>query len=620
VSQLGAGFGTEYPNVIDIRQTYRNGTVVLPDSDTRVDSEVLNDALAAIIALETTLGAGVQGAFASLAARLAALEAGGDGGGGEIPLTNVLPFTNQTTVILPSAAHQQGQQELFYAVYDTQTPRNLLAPASFTMASTPEAAVLAFAVPQSGVFMVVALTPDYVTPFATPATPPYEVVIPGTTHGLGEPYLFVQVYDAGTPARALEPGSLAIHTTTFDVTLAFTTPQAGTVVLAVGTPRYVQPFTAATIVTIPGPTHGLGSAQLLGRVYAPDGATVRHLEPGAFSVHPTTFDVVVGFAVPQSGVLVLTPVTPVPPGGGDGAPLTNVVSFTEQTSVTVPGAAHQQGQQDLFYAVYDTQTPRALLSPGAFAVYPTTYNVVVTFMLPQSGVVIIAALLPQYRTPFMTAGTPPYEVLIPGNAHGLADPYLFVQVYDGGNPAQALAPGSVTIETTTLDVRLSFAEPQSGTVVLAQGSPRYVQAFTAATPPYEVVITGATHGFGSASLLQSVYAQDGATLRSLEVGAFSVHPTTFEAVLTFAEPQSGVLILAPVPTVTPALFAVQSVARARTRPAPALTTQRTTNDRMMAQLLRSVERLTARLARLETTTHTLLLRQEAYVTTEDSVR
>ena len=176
-----------------------------------------------------------------------------------------------------------------------------------------------------------------------------------------------------------------------------------------------------------------------------------------------------------------------------------MVAFTDQTAVTVPGAAHQQGQQELLYAVYDTSLPRHLLTPGSFAVYATTYNAVVTFALPQSGVVMMAVLTPQYVTAFSTTATPPYEVLIPGSAHALGEPYLFVQAYAAGNPAEALEMGSLTVQTTTFDVLLTFAEPQSGTVVLAVGSPRYVQAFTGQTT---VTIPGGVHGLESPNLLQ----------------------------------------------------------------------------------------------------------------------
>ena len=297
--------------MIDTRQTFHNGTVVLPDSDTRVDSEVVNDSLIAIVNIEETLGVGVQGAYGSLAARLAAIESGGVGGA---PLTNVVAFTDQTVVTLPGAAHQQGQQALFYAVYDASTPRNALAPGTFNMYATTYNAVVTFGVPQSGVFMVAALTPDYVTAFTTPGTPPYTVTIPGATHGLAEPYLFAQVYDAATPAQALEPGNLMVHTGTLDVTLTFAAPQSGTIVLAMGSPRFGQAFFDQTTVTIPGSTHGLGSPNLLHTVYAPGiGSEPFMIQAGSFSVHPTTFEVVLAFAVPQSGVLFLTPVPSVTP-------------------------------------------------------------------------------------------------------------------------------------------------------------------------------------------------------------------------------------------------------------------------------------------------------------------
>ena len=339
MAQLGAGSGSNYPNVIDTRQTFRNGTVVLPDSDTRVDSEVLNDSLIAIVNIEETLGAGVQGSYGSVAARLAAIEAGGVGG---TPLTNVVAFTDQTVVTLPGAAHQQGQQALFYAVYDASTPRNALAPGSFNMYATTYNAVVTFGVPQSGVFMVAALTPDFVTAFTTPGTPPYTVTIPGTTHGLAETYLFVQAYDAGTPAQAVEPGSLTVHATTRDVTLTFATPQSGSVVLAVGAPQYAQTFTNQTSVVIAGSTHGLGSANLLWTLYAPSGAEVMRIEPGALSVHPTTFEVTLAFAAPQSGTLVLAPVPGVTPVVFAVQPL--------QQLLALPASSTQRGTDDRLVA------------------------------------------------------------------------------------------------------------------------------------------------------------------------------------------------------------------------------------------------------------------------------
>lgn len=305
--QLGAGFDSGYPNVVDTRQVFRNGTVVLPDSDTRLDSEVINDSLSAIVNIESTLGANVQGAYGSLAARLDALETGGSA------LTNVVAFTSQMSVLIPGSAHQQGQQALLYAVYDAASPRNYLRPDTFSVYPGTYNAIVTFAVPQSGVVMVAALTPAYVTTFATPATPPYSVTIPGSTHALAEIYLFVQAYDTAIPAHAIEIGGMSVNTTTFDVVLTFAAPQTGILTLAVGSPRYAEVFFDQTSVTIPGSVHGLASPNLLHQVYAPSGTDPVMIPAGGLSVHSTTFDVVLTFAVPQSGVLVLAPVPSVEP-------------------------------------------------------------------------------------------------------------------------------------------------------------------------------------------------------------------------------------------------------------------------------------------------------------------
>ena len=70
MAQLGAGTGSSYPESIDTKQTFRNGPTVVPDSDTRLDSELANDALHAIVNMQTALGAGIQGEFGSLSARI----------------------------------------------------------------------------------------------------------------------------------------------------------------------------------------------------------------------------------------------------------------------------------------------------------------------------------------------------------------------------------------------------------------------------------------------------------------------------------------------------------------------------------------------------------------------
>ena len=309
--QLGSGLGSSYPSTIDTRQIFQNVPSPEPDSATRFDSELVNDALTAIIQIETALGAGIQGAYASLAARLAAIEAGGGGGGST--LTNVVPFTTQTVVTIPGTAHQQGQQALLYQVYDASTPRQALQPDAFAVYPITFDAVVTFGLAQSGVVMVGALTPQYVTSFTTSGSPP-SVLIPGNTHGLAQPLLFLQAFDTGTPAQALELGSVTVNTTTRDLTLTTAAPQSGTLLLSIGTPRYVQPFTNQTTVTVLGSVHGLASANLLYQVWDAS-ATPAAIQDGGFTVHPTTFDVVLTFAVAQSGSLLLAPVPTVVPSG-----------------------------------------------------------------------------------------------------------------------------------------------------------------------------------------------------------------------------------------------------------------------------------------------------------------
>lgn len=302
MGQLGSGLDTSFPSVIDTYQTFRNGTPAAPDSDTRLDAELMMDVLKALISVETTLGTNPQGIFGSVSARLNALESGG------AALTNVVAFTSQTTVNLPGTAHQQGQQALLYQVYDDATPRQAIIPDSFSVFPTSFDAVVTFPVAQSGVVMVAALTPQYVTTFTNQTT----LVIPGTTHALAQTYLFFQVFDTATPAHAIDVGGLSVHPTTKDVTVTFAAPQSGTLVLSVGSPRYAQAFTNQTSVTVLGTAHGLASADLLWEVYDAS-ASPTVIQPGSLSVHPTTFDVALTFAAPQSGTLLLAPVPSVTP-------------------------------------------------------------------------------------------------------------------------------------------------------------------------------------------------------------------------------------------------------------------------------------------------------------------
>jgi hypothetical protein len=58
------------------------------------------------------------------------------------------------------------------------------------------------------------------------------VTVPGTTHQLSTAKLIVEVYDNESPALVVEPDSIMINPTTYDVLVKFATPQSGTLVLS----------------------------------------------------------------------------------------------------------------------------------------------------------------------------------------------------------------------------------------------------------------------------------------------------------------------------------------------------------------------------------------------------
>ncbi|PWT99273.1 MAG: hypothetical protein C5B51_27620 [Terriglobia bacterium] len=73
-----------------------------------------------------------------------------------------------------------------------------------------------------------ATVPNYSTTF-TSAT---AVTVPGTTHKLGTANLVAEVYDNRTPAWHVEPDYILIDPATYNVTVYFTAPQSGRVVLS----------------------------------------------------------------------------------------------------------------------------------------------------------------------------------------------------------------------------------------------------------------------------------------------------------------------------------------------------------------------------------------------------
>jgi hypothetical protein len=87
---------------------------------------------------------------------------------------------------------------------------------------------------------------------------------------------------------------------------------------ASGLANYAMSFTSATSVTIPASAHLLGTAKLFVEVYDTEVPAVL-VEPDDVQINPTTYDVLVKFATPQSGTVVLSAA-----GGGGGGAVTSV--------------------------------------------------------------------------------------------------------------------------------------------------------------------------------------------------------------------------------------------------------------------------------------------------------
>lgn len=215
------------------------------------------------------------------------------------------------------------------------------------------------------------------------------LVVPSSFHKSGTPNLLIQVYDAGTPARQVTPGSVAVHLTLYDVTVTFGQPQSGRVVIG-GAPattlargNVAAMFTQQTSVTLPGAVHGLRTPNLLVHVYD-DATPMAEVLPETLTVHPTSYDITVTFGQPQSGRFVVSgySVSGVRPNVSQG--------FTQQTSVTMLGATHAFQTMNLLAQVYDAAAVPAQVQPETLTIDPTSYDVTVTFGQPQSGRLVVS--------------------------------------------------------------------------------------------------------------------------------------------------------------------------------------------------------------------------------------
>jgi hypothetical protein len=67
---------------------------------------------------------------------------------------------------------------------------------------------------------------------------------------------------------------------------------------------------------------------------------------------------------------------------------------------------------------------------------------------------------------FSQAFTSQTTVLIPGSAHNLGTPNLIVDCYNSAAPAQMIEANSITVDPSTFNVTITFANPQSGRCVI----------------------------------------------------------------------------------------------------------------------------------------------------------
>ncbi len=225
------------------------------------------------------------------------------------------------------------------------------------------------------------------------------VTIPGTIHQVASALMLTQVYSTATGTMdAMEPDSLTIHPTTYDVQLSFAVPQTGAVVLVAPPPLYLQAFTGVTQLRIPAATHGLATPAPFFQVVN-DAVPAAVIQPGSVTVNAATLEVVIDFAVAQSGRVLLS---------SGGTPY--VTAFTATQSVTIPGVVHQLGSSALLVQVYDTSTPARAFLAGTvdIAIAASTFDVTLTFAVPQAGTVAICKAGDVHGEDFMVrdAGIP----------------------------------------------------------------------------------------------------------------------------------------------------------------------------------------------------------------------
>lgn len=153
------------------------------------------------------------------------------------------------------------------------------------------------------------------------------------------------------------------------------TPGAGSITISAtggggpGNGSYTQSFTTQTSVVL---THALGTKNVLVSCY--DGSD-NYIEWNTL-VTTSTSAATVTFTGSQTGRCTVTI-------GGSGAKYST--TFTSQTTVTVTGVTHNIGSPDIHVQCRDAGSPRQIVEPNTVTVNDSTYDVVITFAVAQSG-------------------------------------------------------------------------------------------------------------------------------------------------------------------------------------------------------------------------------------------
>ena len=198
-------------------------------------------------------------------------------------------------------------------------------------------------------------------------------------HNLGTKNLLIQCYDGTDILLGMDADIDASDP--FDIVVTFASSQSGRCVVnglqnaaASGAPNYSQSFTGQTSVVL---THGLGTNNLI--PVCVDGSE-NGIGMDWVIAASDPFAITVTFASSQSGRCIVN-------GLMNAGRFTE--TFTSQTTVTVTGATHGLGTDDLQVQCYTDDSPQQQVGAD-ITVASGTNNVVITFAVAESGKCVIS--------------------------------------------------------------------------------------------------------------------------------------------------------------------------------------------------------------------------------------